>query len=104
MFDFENEKNNYNDDDDDFFNNYDVEMKEIDDLYNECETLYNENKIKKEKENDIYMVYIMFSVVSYMLIIGSCIKDTLKHYYINTLFPKPIEIYIDKQDNVNMLD
>ena len=102
MFDFfeNNEK-------DDFFDNYDIEMeemKEIDKLYYECENLYNENENIKQKENDIYMIYIMFSVVSYMLIIGSNIKECLKKNYINTLFPKPIEIYIDKQDNVNMLD
>lgn len=99
MFDFcENNKN------DDFFESCDIEMEEINHLYNECENLYIENEIIKEKENDIYMVYIMFSVVSYMLIIGSNIKECLKKNYINILFPKPIEIYIDKQDNVNMLD
>lgn len=99
MFDFfENNKN------DDFFENYDIEMKEINELYNECENLHNENEIIKQKENDIYMIYIMFNVIIYMLIIGSNIKECLKNYYINTLFPKPIKIYIDKQDNVNMLD
>ena len=46
----------------------------------------------------------MFNVVIYMLIIGSNIKKCLKNYYINTLYPNTINIYIDKQDNVNMLD
>lgn len=99
MFDFfENNKNDY------FFENYDIEMKEINELYNECENLHNENEIRKQKENDIYMIYIMFNVIIYMLIIGSNIKECLKIYYITTLFPKSIEIYIDKRDNVNMLD
>ena len=100
MFDFQNEKYNI-----DIFNkNCDLEMKEIDDLYNECEKLEIENRKEKEKENDIYMVYIMFNVVIYMLLIGSNIKDIIKKNYINIFSPKPIDIYIDELDNVNMLD
>ena len=100
MFDFQNEKYN-----NDIFNkNCDLEMKEIDDLYNECEKLEIENRKEKEKENDIYMVYIMFNVVIYMLIIGSNMKEYLKIYYIEKMFPKQQEIYIDKFYNVNMLD
>ena len=50
MFDiFKNSKN------DDFFESCDIEMKEINELYNECENLYNENVIIKQKENDIYI-------------------------------------------------
>jgi len=99
MFDFfENDKN------DDFFESCDIEMKEINDLYNKCENLHNENEIIKKKENDIYMVYIMFNVVIYMLIIGSNMKEYLKIYYIEKMFPKQQEIYIDKFYNVNMLD
>ena len=99
MFDFfENETN------DNFFESCDIEMKEIDYLYNECEKLQNDHEIIKQKENDIYIIYVMFSVVLYMLLIGSNIKSCLKKNYIETLFPKPIEIYIDKLDNVNMLD
>tara|TARA_B110001469_G_C9303578_1_gene164819 strand:- start:13 stop:312 length:300 start_codon:yes stop_codon:yes gene_type:complete len=99
MFDFfENDKN------DDFFESCDIEMKEINELYNKCENLHNENEIIKKKENDIYMVYIMFNVVIYMLIIGSNMKEYLKIYYIEKMFPKQQEIYIDKFYNVNMLD
>ena len=46
----------------------------------------------------------MFSIVSYMIIIGSNINKCFKKNYINILFPKQIEISIDNQDNVNMLD
>ena len=94
MFDF---LENYN-----FFDSCDIEMKEINDLYNECEKLQKENEIIKEKENDIYIIYVMFSIVSYMIIIGSNINKCFKKNYINILFPKQIEISIDNQDNVNM--
>jgi len=99
MFDFFQNDNN-----DDFFESCDIEMKEINELYNKCENLHNENEIIKKKENDMYMVYIMFNVVIYMLIIGSNMKEYLKIYYIEKMFPKQQEIYIDKFYNVNMLD
>jgi len=89
---------------DDFFEMYDINMKEIDDLYNECEYLYIDNKKIKEKENDIYIVYMMYSVVIYMLIYGSNMNELVKNHYINTLFPKPLEIYIDKMDTVESID
>ena len=73
---------------DDFFERCDINLKEIDDLYNECEYLYTDNKNIKEKENDIYMVYMMYSVVIYMLIYGSNMNILVKNQYINTLFPK----------------
>ena len=49
----------------------------IDNLYEECEKLYYENEINKQKDKDIYTFYMMFNVVIYMLIIGSNIKQCL---------------------------
>ena len=91
-----------NNKDDNFFNKCDIEMEEIDNLYEECEKLYYENEINKQKDKDIYTFYMMFNVVIYMLIIGSNIKQCLKNYYIETLFPKKKITF--KEDNVNMLD
>jgi hypothetical protein len=101
MFDFENENNNKGD----IFENYDLEMKEINNLYNECQILYIENENIKKKENDIYIIYIMFNVVVYMLIVGSYIKNTLNHNYLNTLFSKQININTyNSVDSVDSLD
>ena len=52
----------------------------------------------------------MFSVVSYMLIIGSNINNYLKKYYIKTFFKNSIETnairdnYLNTQYDVNTLD
>ena len=105
MFDFfeNNEK-------DDFFDNCDIEMEEMDSLYIECEKLHNENLNIEQQKKDMYTVYIMFSVVSYMLIIGSNINNYLKKYYIKKFFKNSIETnairdnYLNTQYDVNTLD
>tara|TARA_B110001469_G_C9595307_1_gene295575 strand:+ start:591 stop:908 length:318 start_codon:yes stop_codon:yes gene_type:complete len=99
MFDFFE-----NNDNDVFFDNCDIEMEKINNLYDECEKIYYENKIMIQKDENMFNVYMMFSVVLYMLLIGSNVDNYLKKYYINFFFENSIEKNINKLDDVNILD